>query len=60
LLKPGTHKLVRVPGSFQNIWDLSRDGSRVLAESGGDVVSVDVDGTVKVLAHHASHPTWTK
>jgi len=60
LLRPRTGHLVRVPATFTNVWGLSRDGSEVLGERDGNVVSATVDGTVTVLARHAVHPRWTK
>jgi hypothetical protein len=38
---------------------LSKDGQHVLAEMGGNVVTVDPAGNVTVLAHGAATPSWT-
>jgi hypothetical protein len=48
------------PGSFSSIDDLSSDGSLVLAETGGDVITVRSDGQQRVVAHAATSASWTR
>jgi hypothetical protein len=46
--------------AFTNIVAISRDGHRVLGESGGDVVAAGDAGTTTVLAKDASSPSWSR
>jgi hypothetical protein len=58
-------RIKRLRGFFP--YQLSRDGREILGAAGGhigetdgDVVVREPDGTLKVLAKHATIPSWTK
>jgi hypothetical protein len=59
LIDPNTGGVQTLPIAFSAIEGLSRDGTRVLGEMGGNVVSVGVAGDVRVLAQGATSPSWT-
>jgi dipeptidyl aminopeptidase/acylaminoacyl peptidase len=40
--------------------DLSRDGKEILGEAGGSVVVRKPGGNIRVVASHATTPSWTK
>ena len=48
-----------LPGKFAAIAGLSRDGTRVLGEQNGNVVAANRAGGVRVLAQHATRPSWS-
>jgi hypothetical protein len=58
LLHPSKGTAKDVPVSGLTIRTLSRDGRQILGEKNQDVVSVRADGTVRVLAAHATNPSW--
>lgn len=60
LVEPQSGEVVRVPSHLGEIWGLSGNGRRVLAEKGRDVVSVNSLGEIETLVREAAHPTWTK
>jgi WD40-like Beta Propeller Repeat len=50
----------QVASSFTALDGISRDGSLVLGESGGDVVAARVEGKPRVLASDATLASWTR
>lgn len=60
LLTPGSRTVQTLPPALYAVEALSHDGRLVLGEMGGNVVSVNIDGTVSVLAHDATVPSWTR
>jgi hypothetical protein len=61
LIDPTTGATRELPFTFTPLDGLSGDGSLVLGEMDGNVVSVRADGTkLRVLAHEATAATWTR
>jgi hypothetical protein len=60
LLRAGSGKVTRIPTLLGEVYDLSRDGRRVLGAIGPGVVSVTPGGKVRLLADRATHARWTK
>lgn len=60
LITPSTGAVHTVPGAFTEVSGLSRKGNRILGVIGGNVVSVEPNGTTHVLARNADHPSWSR
>jgi hypothetical protein len=60
LVRPGSGKVTRIPTLLGEVDDLSRDGTRVLAGIGPNVVSVTPAGKVRLLVAPAGHARWNK
>jgi hypothetical protein len=61
LIDPTTGATRELPFTFTPLDGLSRDGSLVLGEMDGNVVSARADGTnLRVLAREATAATWTR
>lgn len=60
LLSPTTGASQTLPVALSAVDALSRDGRRVLGQLDGNVVTEGLDGKIKILAHHATNPSWTQ
>lgn len=60
LLRPSTGEVTTLSPHFSQLEAVDRHGQHVLGEAGGDVVEADRSGSVTVLAHDATSPSWTR
>jgi hypothetical protein len=60
VIDPRTGATQSPPGTFSSVDGLSRDGSSILAETGGNVVTVRSDGEQRVVARAATTASWTR
>jgi len=60
LIDPITGSVTTLAPTFSAIEALSRDGTSVLGEIGGNVASVSATGTETILATNATAPSWNR
>jgi hypothetical protein len=60
IVNPKTRAAHVVPGAFEEVADLSRNGRRILGVMDGNVVAVAPNGHVRVLARDADSPGWNR